>query len=235
MRHLKEKKDAVCVWTALTWRLLLPPNGLWEGCKALVLRLSLAVPSSKKRCLAEAPTTPATPRLAFPLPPATAAPPLSAVFSSLFLCPVDFHFPGPFDKLHPAAAFELSPRSLPPAPHPPPPTHGDSRGGALLRVEPPPRPDHLRPRARISHQQGSENATPCRPQAARAPGGGGRLLPPAFQGGWLTGGLSPGSTGTPAPSKKDAPAPKRLRSLDARPALPSTLIAGAVSGLRELV
>lgn len=54
------------------------------------------------------------------------------------------------------------------------------------------------------------------------------MLPPAFQGGWLTGGLS-GSKGTPAPSKKDALAPKHLCSLDARPALPSTRIAGAVS------
>lgn len=44
-------------------------------------------------------------------------PPLpSAVFSSPFLCLVDFHFPGPSDKLHPAAADELSPRFLPSAP-----------------------------------------------------------------------------------------------------------------------
>lgn len=177
-----EGKEGCCARLNSTYLASAPRNRLWEGRRTLVLRFSLAVPSSKKRCLAEAPTTPATPRFAFPLPPVATAAPLSAVFSSLFLCLVDFHFPGPFDKLHPAAAFELSLCFLLPPP-PPPPTHGDSRGGALLPGEPPPWPDHLRPRVRIFHQQRSENSTPCRPQAARAPGCGSHLLPPAFQGG----------------------------------------------------
>lgn len=105
--------------------------------------------------------------LPFPCPQWLLPPPLSAVFSSPFLCLADFHFPGPSNKLHPAAAFELSPHFLPSAPCrprtvtlPPPP-----RGGALLPMEPRPWPGYLRPRTLIFHQLGSENSTRCGRQA----------------------------------------------------------------------
>lgn len=89
--------------------------------------------------------------LPFPCPQWLLPPPLSAVFSSPFLCLADFHFPGPSNKLHPAAAFELSPHFLPSAPcRPrtvtlPPPSRGSAAayGASSLAWLPAPPHAHL--------------------------------------------------------------------------------------------